>query len=126
MSNKKAIGKRSKTRHKGQRKRSRTTVNKKLRKFRKGSRVTLIIDTSIHAGMPSLRYQGMTGTVLSKRGAVYMVEVKEGNLVKFLVVSPAHLCPVKEGAKQNAEAKVVTDRAAELKEFGITSGGIKA
>ena len=114
MSNKKAKGKRAKTRHKGRRRRAKATVNKKLRSFRKGSRVMLLIDTSIHSAMPPLRYQGMTGTVQGKRGSVFTVELKEGNLAKYLIVHPAHLSAAREGAKQQEDEK-----QEELKAAGV-------
>ena len=113
MSNKKAKGKRAKTRSKARRRRAKATVNKKLRSFRKGSRVMILIDTSIHSAMPPLRYQGMTGTVQGKRGSVFTVELKEGSLSKYLIVHPAHLSSVSEGTKQQDEEKE------ELKAAGV-------
>lgn len=98
MASKKAKGKRAKTRDKGKRRRTRATVNKKLRNFRKGCKVTLMIDSSIHSGMPPMRYHGLTGTVQGKRGSVFLIELKDGNLSKFLLVHPAHLNASKVGS----------------------------
>ncbi|MFH1225506.1 MAG: 50S ribosomal protein L21e [Candidatus Diapherotrites archaeon] len=97
MASKKAKGKRAKSRDKGKRRRTRATVNKKLRNFRKGCKVTLMIDSSIHSGMPPMRYHGLTGTVQGKRGSVFLIELKDGNLSKFLLVHPAHLNAAKAG-----------------------------
>jgi len=45
--------------------------------------------------MPNPRYQGKTGKVLSQRGRAYILEVREGNANKQVIVLPQHLKPQK-------------------------------
>jgi len=114
MVSKKAKGKRAKGRDKTKRRRPKATPNKRLRIFRKGVRVTLKIDSSVHSGMPSLRYHGMTATVMGKRGSVFMVELTDGGLSKYLLVHPAHMWSVKE-IKKAGEAGGRISIAGDLK-----------
>ena len=94
MSNKKAKGKRAKTRAKlkGGKKR---TVNELVKNFDKGETVQICIDSSVHAGMPSPKYHGFTGTVAGKRGKAFEVAVRDGSVSRQLVVHAAHLKSLK-------------------------------
>lgn len=96
MVSKKAKGKRAKTRSKLKRKGHKASVNKLLQDLKTGTTVQIKIDSSIHSGIPSARYQGLTATVKGKRGLAYTLELKEGNLSKYLIVHPGHLSIVKE------------------------------
>lgn len=87
-------GLRSKSRHilrKSPRQRGRPPITHSLREFPEGSRVAVKINPSIHAGMPHIRFQGLTGTVLGRRGEAFRVRVMAGNKAKELVVRPEHL-----------------------------------
>ena len=90
MTNKKAKGKRAKQRDTMKR-RGRTTVNTMLAELDKGQTVQVNINSRIHAGLPFRRFQGKTGIVEGKRGRSYIVDLKDGNKAKQLVVHPAHL-----------------------------------
>ena len=91
MPNKKAKGKRAKTRQKFSRKGPKLSVNKLLRKFEVGDNVQIVVNGSIHAGLPPRRFHGLSGTVEKKQGRSYIVAVYDGNLLKHLPVTPAHL-----------------------------------
>jgi len=94
MSNKKAKGKRAKQRDTLKRK-ERTTVNKMLAVIEDGQTVQIHINSRIHAGLPFRRFQGKTGTVSGKRGRSYVVDLRDGNKAKQLIVHPAHLKELK-------------------------------
>ncbi|MBO6084350.1 MAG: 50S ribosomal protein L21e, partial [Candidatus Methanomethylophilaceae archaeon] len=51
----------------------------------------IIIDPSVHKGMPFSRFHGLTGVVIGQRGAAYEVSVKDGNKTKIVVARPEHL-----------------------------------
>jgi len=90
MSNKKAKGKRAKQRDTLKRK-ERTTVNKMLAELKEGQTVQIHINSRIHEGIPFRRFQGKTGKVQEKRGRSYIVNLRDGNKAKQLIVHPAHL-----------------------------------
>lgn len=87
-------GLRSKTRKilsKGARRRGLSPITKSLQEFKVGEKVGVFIDPSIHKGMPHRRFQGLTGTIIGTQGKAYLLEVKEGNKVKTLIVNAEHL-----------------------------------
>mgnify|MGYP002639543030 CR=1 FL=1 len=90
MTNKKAKGKRSKTRRKfkgGGRK----TVSQLVRGFEEEDVVQVCIDSSFHSALPAARFQGLAGKVVGKRGTAYEIIVNDGNTSKMLIVHAAHL-----------------------------------
>ncbi|HDY72655.1 MAG TPA: 50S ribosomal protein L21e [bacterium] len=91
MPNKKAKGKRAKSRHKMKKRGPKVTVNKMLQEIPDGSIVDVHIDSSVHSGLPDKKYKGKTGTVIRKQGTAFLVHVKDGNQDRILVVGPAHL-----------------------------------
>lgn len=96
MPNKKAKGKRAKTRSMLTRKCSRATVNKLLQEFGKGTTVHIRINPAIHSGMPHRRYQGKTAVVAGKRGNAYVLDLKLGKLNKQIIVTAAHITPMQQ------------------------------
>ena len=88
---------------KGTRTKTRTLLQKKPRArglspitrgfqcFEDGERVNIIIDPSVHKGMPFSRFHGLTGVVIGQRGAAFEVSVKDGNKTKIVVARPEHL-----------------------------------
>ena len=91
MANKKAKGKRAKSRHKLRRKTSKMTVNKMLQGFDLNQRVIIKINPAFHSGMPFRRFHGKAGVVLGRQGNAFKVQVCDGKMVKDLLVHPAHL-----------------------------------
>ena len=46
---------------------------------------------SKHLGMPHQRYRGRTGTIVATRGKAYIVEIRDMNARKQLIIPPVHL-----------------------------------
>lgn len=93
MSNKKAKGKRSKTRDLFKRRHIKTKVNGILREFSVGDKVMVRIDPSHHKGFLHRRFQNMSGKIVEKRGKAYVLAVVHGDKAKQLVTTSAHLLP---------------------------------
>lgn len=73
------------------RKVSRTTVNMFMRNFEINQKVALITDSASHKGMPFRRFHGLTGKIIGKRGNAYLIEIKDSNKKKMVIVNPEHL-----------------------------------
>ncbi|MCQ2056413.1 MAG: 50S ribosomal protein L21e [archaeon] len=87
-------GTRTKTRtilRKKPRDRGLSPITKAFQAFGSGEKVNIIIDPSVHKGMPFSRFHGLTGTIIGKRGSAYEVNVKSGNKAKTVVARPEHL-----------------------------------
>lgn len=67
------------------------SITRALQKFEEGDSVSIVIDSSIHAGMPHTRFQGHTGKVEGKQGRAYLVGIYDGNKHKTLIVRSEHL-----------------------------------
>jgi len=61
--------------------------------YNPGDKVHIVINPSIHKGMPHRRYYGKTGEIVGKRGKSYIVKVYIGDKEKTLFVRPEHLKP---------------------------------
>jgi len=61
-----------------------------LRKYKAGQLVT-ITQQSRYEGMPHPRYRGRIGTVKEVRGTAYVVEIRDGNMIKKIIVPGVHL-----------------------------------
>jgi large subunit ribosomal protein L21e len=68
-----------------------TSITKSLRQFETGESVNIVIDPSIHKGMPHIRFQGYSGKIAAKQGNSYVVKLNIGKKEKTLVVRPEHL-----------------------------------
>ncbi|MCX8195043.1 MAG: 50S ribosomal protein L21e [Candidatus Micrarchaeota archaeon] len=55
-----------------------------------GDRVA-IDSQSKFPGMPHPRYRGRTGVIVDTRGKAYVVQIRDGNMLKELIVPPVHL-----------------------------------
>ena len=91
---KRSKGLRSKSRHILRRKprdRGFSSLTRSLQQFDDGEKVNIVIDPSVHRGMPHVRFQGYTGTVLGKQGNSYRLQIRVGKKIKTLVVRPEHI-----------------------------------
>lgn len=70
-------------------------ITHSLRDFPEGAKVAVKIDPAVHRGMPHIRFQGLTGTVVGRQGDAFQVEVYDGSKPKTLVVRPEHLKSVR-------------------------------
>ena len=62
-----------------------------MQQFDAGEKVNIIVDPSVHKGMPFSRFHGLTGVVVGQRGDAFEVSVKSGNKTKMVVARPEHL-----------------------------------
>jgi large subunit ribosomal protein L21e len=87
-------GIRSKSRNKLRkrpRERGISSITRALQQFEEGDSVDIIIDPSIHKGMPHIRFQGYTGKIEGKQGESYLVGIHDGKKHKALIIRPEHL-----------------------------------
>jgi len=73
------------------RKIGRVAINRFLKEFKIGERVVIDIDSYSQQGVPFRRFQGLSGTVIEKRGKAYIVEIKDGGKTKQIIAKPEHL-----------------------------------
>lgn len=91
-------GYRSRTRslfHKRPRERGKIGLSRILRTYQPGEKVTILIEPSVHKGMPHRRYHGRVGVVRAKRGKSYVVHVEQGSQTKQIIARPEHLTPAR-------------------------------
>ena len=91
---KRSKGLRSKSRHVLRKKpgdRGIISIKRALQQFDDGEHVNIVIDPSIHKGMPHIRFQGKNGKIEGKQGESYLVGINDGNKHKTLVIKPEHL-----------------------------------
>jgi large subunit ribosomal protein L21e len=67
------------------------SITRALQQFENGESVDIIINPSIHKGMPCIRFQGYTGKIEGKQGNSYIVGIKDGKKHKSLIIKPEHL-----------------------------------
>ena len=87
-------GTRSKTRQilkKKPRARGLSPITRGFQTFETGEKVNIVIDPSIHNGMPHSRFHGLTGVVTGVRGTAYEVSVNVSGKMKIVVSRPEHL-----------------------------------
>ena len=87
-------GFRSKTRQllkKKPRARGLSPITRGFQTFEEGEKVNIVIDPSIHKGMPHSRFHGLTGVVTGIRGTAYEGSVNVGGKPKIVVSRPEHL-----------------------------------
>jgi len=108
MVNKKAKGKRAKTRKKLTRRHRPLTINRIMPDFEIGKTVQIVIDPAVHSGMPSHRMQGLTGKITARQGKAYMVSLKSLDKSLKILTHPAHLKLIKniEKTEKETETKV--------------------
>ncbi len=59
--------------------------------FNEGDRVSLTVEPAISKGMYCPRFIGKSGTILSKKGECYEVQIQDLNKTKTLIVHPVHM-----------------------------------
>ncbi len=66
-----------------------------LQVFEVGEKAHIIIDSGSNKGRPHHRFHGLTGEVTGMQGASYLVQIKDGNMAKTIIVNPEHMKKVK-------------------------------
>jgi len=87
-------GIRNRTRHilrKKPRQRGLSPITHHFQKFETGDLAAIVIDPSVHRGMPHRRFHGLTGRIIGRRGVAYLVDLKVGNKHKTIISYPDHL-----------------------------------
>jgi large subunit ribosomal protein L21e len=67
------------------------SITRALQQFQEGESVNIVIDSSVHKGMPHTRFQGHTGKVEGKQGESYLIGINDGKKHKTLIIRPEHL-----------------------------------
>ena len=88
-------GKRGKTRQKFKKSTKKPSVNDIMQEFEEGDKVSVVIDSSYHAGLPDKGFHGLTGTVSGKRGKSFEVKLNKGNKEMMVVTTAVHLKKLK-------------------------------
>ena len=70
--------------------RGKTQFSKYFQEFKDGDKVAILREHSLNPAFPK-RIQGLVGTVSGKRGRAYIINLKEGGLMKMHIVMPANL-----------------------------------
>ena len=73
------------------RERGKLGLSRLLQEYKAGDKVVIMINPTVHKGMPHRRYQGHVGVILSRRGRSYEISVTQGDAVKEIIVRPEHL-----------------------------------
>jgi len=67
------------------------SITRALQEFEKGDSVNIVINPSVHKGMPHIRFQGQTGKIEGKQGNSFLVGINDGKKHKTLIIRPDHL-----------------------------------
>ena len=67
------------------------SITRALQQFEEGDSVNIVIDSSVHKGMPHIRFHGCTGKVEGKQGESYLVGINDGKKHKTLIIRSEHL-----------------------------------
>ncbi|SNQ60918.1 50S ribosomal protein L21e [Candidatus Methanoperedens nitratireducens] len=70
-------------------------ISRAIQEFAQGDLVNIDLDPGIQNGMPHPKFHGRTGRVTGQRGRAYIVEVRDGGLMKEVIILPEHLTPQK-------------------------------
>jgi large subunit ribosomal protein L21e len=66
-------------------------ISRAIQEFAQGDLVNIDLDPGIQNGMPHPKFHGRTGRVMGQRGRAYIVEVRDGGLMKEVIILPEHL-----------------------------------
>jgi large subunit ribosomal protein L21e len=69
--------------------RKKLAISAYLKEFNAGDKVSIIISTGKNIQSP--KFQGLTGTVVGRRGNSYEVKIRDKNAEKTLFIKPEHL-----------------------------------
>ncbi|MEM3405601.1 MAG: 50S ribosomal protein L21e [Candidatus Pacearchaeota archaeon] len=65
-------------------------TSKILYNYKEGDKVVIKIDISHPINFPK-RFNGKSGKIIGKKGKIYIVEIKDFNRIKKLLINPIHL-----------------------------------
>jgi len=67
------------------------SIRRAVQEFVEGESVNIVIDPSVHKGMPHIRFHGYTGKIEGRQGDSYLVGINDGKKHKTLIIRPDHL-----------------------------------
>ena len=73
-----------------------SSITRALQQFEEGDSVNIVIDSSVHKGMPHIRFHGYTGKVEGMQGDSYLVGIDVGKKHKTLIIRSDHLRRVQQ------------------------------
>jgi large subunit ribosomal protein L21e len=76
---------------KGYKDKGKVSLSKFFQGFEVGEAVILKAEPAIQKGMYYPRFHGKSGLVVGKRGECYLVQVRDKNKEKLLIIHPVHL-----------------------------------
>ncbi len=76
---------------KGRSSRGKVSLTSAFTVYAPGAKVGLIAEPAVQNGMYHPKFYGLTGTVLSRVGKCYRVEITDVNKKKVLFIHPVHL-----------------------------------
>lgn len=74
--------------------RGKVGIRRYFQKFEENDTVSISINPKYRA-IPYPKFQGRSGKIVDKRGRAYCVEIKDGNKMKMVLVTPEHLIALK-------------------------------
>lgn len=69
-------------------------IRRYMKEFSENDRVSITIDAS-YQNIPHPRFQGRSGSIVSKQGRAYFVKISDGGKEKTILVNPEHLTALK-------------------------------
>lgn len=77
------------------REKGRPGISRWLYEYKVGDKVVIDIDPTFITTAPHRRYQGKVGTIISRRGNAYEIELYVGSKRKIIITTPDHIVPFK-------------------------------
>ena len=69
-------------------------LSRYFKEFQEGERAAIVKEPSVDSRFP-MRLQGITGIVKGKKGRSYILEIKDKNKKKEILIEPIHLKKIK-------------------------------
>ncbi len=70
--------------------RGKIQLSRYFQELKQGDSVAVVMEPSVNFNFPE-RLQGRTGTIVSKRGRAYVIEIKDMKKEKRFIIKPVHL-----------------------------------
>lgn len=78
--------------------RGRPGLSRLMIEYKVGDKVCIDIDPTYIRTAPHRRYQGLTGTIVGKRGKAYIIEIYLGGKKKTIITTADHIKPFTGGS----------------------------
>ena len=73
------------------RKKGKVSHRSYLQEYNPGDKVALVIEPAVQQGVFHPRFSGRIGTVVEKKGSVYVVKIRDITKQKNILVHPVHM-----------------------------------